>query len=98
MSEKLFTVLNDTVIAEPHEIENQYSGNIIVPDLGKESTKMGKIVAIGDGMWLGQGTFVPTTLQVGDIIIIPPMNFVSFQYKGKEYYSGSERYVLCKIN
>ena len=98
MEKNLFEALNDTVIVEPFEFEEESSSNIIVPDLGKESSKLGKVVAVGDGIWVGQGVFVKTTIKPGDIIVLPPMNFVRFEYKGQEYYSGSERYVLCKIN
>jgi chaperonin GroES len=98
MKEKYFEALNDTIIVEPFEFEDESSSNIIVPDLGKESSKLGKVIAVGDGIWVGSGTFIPTTLKPGDIVVLPPMNFVRFEYKGNEYYSGSERYVLCKIN
>ncbi len=93
---KKLEALNDTVIVKPYEEEEESTSNIIVPDLGKESSKMAQVVAVGEGTWM-YGRFVPTHLKEGDIIILPPINFVKFELGGEEYWSGSERYVLCRI-
>ena len=38
--------VNGNVIIRPIEEEEQMSGNIIIPDMGKERPEMGEIVAI----------------------------------------------------
>ena len=93
---KKIEALNDTIIVKPYEEEIENHSNIIVPDLGKESSKMAKVIAVGEGTWIS-GKFIPTQLKEGDIIILPPVNFVRFELEGEEYWSGSERYVLCRI-
>ncbi len=90
--------LNDTIIVEPYEIdEEEQHSNIIIPDLGKESSRLGKVVAVGPGKYSMTGILIETKLKVGDIIVLPPLNFTRFEYKGQEYWSGSENYVLCVI-
>ena len=44
------------------------------------------------------GTFIPTTLKEGDIVVLPTMGFTKFEYKGDEYWIGKENEVLAKIN
>ena len=38
--------VNGNVIIRPIEEEEQMSGNIIIPDMGKERPEMGEIIAI----------------------------------------------------
>lgn len=87
----------DTVILIPYELEDEYQGNIIRPDLGKETGKFGKVVAVGPGRHQF-GVFVETKLKVDDIVAIPPMHFVKFEVNNNEYYSGPENSILARLN
>jgi len=52
--------VNGNVIIRPIEEEEQMSGNIIIPDMGKERPEMGEIVAISG-----------LSLPISGIIILP---------------------------
>jgi co-chaperonin GroES (HSP10) len=41
--------------------------------------------------------FVPTTVKLGDVVILPTMGFSKLQFQGDEYYIGNERQILAKI-
>ena len=43
------------------------------------------------------GNFIATTLQVGDVVVLPTMGFTKFEYKGDDYWIGKENEVLAKI-
>ena len=43
--------LYNAVIVKPVEAEETSYGGIIVPDLGNEKNKLGKVVAVGDGYY-----------------------------------------------
>jgi len=43
------------------------------------------------------GHFVSTTLNEGDIVVLPTMGFTKFEYEGEEYWIGKENEVLAKI-
>ena len=88
--------LYDNVVLEPYEFEDDYQSTIIKPDMGKELGKFGKVIDIGPGKYMF-GEFVETTLKVGDIVAIPPMDFIRFEVDNKEYYSGNENRILAKI-
>lgn len=95
---KTLEALFDAVIVKPIEEEETMSGNIIVPDLGKEKNERGIIQAIGPGKYTVTGDFIKTVLKVGDIVILPTMGFTKFSFEGEEYWVGSENSILAKIN
>lgn len=94
----MIEALHNAIIAQPIELEETMHGNIVVPDLGNEKNKTGKVVSVGPGHQSVTGNFLNTILKVGDIIVLPTMGFTKFEYKGEEYWIGRENDVLAKIN
>ena len=94
----MIEALYNAIIVQPIELEETMYGNIVVPDLGNEKNKTGKVVSVGPGHQSITGNFLDTTLKVGDIIVLPTMGFTKFEYKGEEYWIGRENDVLAKIN
>ena len=46
---KKLTAIHNACVVKPIEPEEETYGNIIVPDLGKETTKFGLVVSVGPG-------------------------------------------------
>ena len=90
--------LFDAVIVKPIENEETLYGNIIVPDMGKEKNEFGEVISVGPGKHSITGETIPTTLKVGDMVVLPTMGFTKLPYDGVEYYVGPENQVLAKIN
>ena len=90
--------LFDAVIVKPVEAEETTYGGIIVPDLGKEKNETGIVVSVGPGQSTLTGDFIPTTLEVGEKVILPTQGFTKLPYNGEEYYVGPENQILAKIN
>lgn len=90
--------LFDAVIVKPIEVEETTYGNIIVPDLGKETNETGRVVAVGPGKPTITGELIPTRLKVGDLVVLPTMGFTKLPFDSEEYYVGPENQVLAKIN
>ena len=89
--------LFNAVIVQPLELEETTYGNIVVPDLGNEKNKTGKIVSVGPGAQSITGEFIKTVLKEGDVVVLPTMGFTKFEYKGDEYWIGRENEILAKI-
>ena len=51
--------VNGNVILRPVEEQEMMSGNIIIPDMGKEKPEMGEIVAISEVYNFNKGEYVP---------------------------------------
>jgi len=90
--------LFNAVIVKPVEVEETSYGGIIVPDLGNEKNKTGKVVSVGNGYYSVTGTWMDTILQEGDVVVLPTMGFTKFDYEGEEYWIGRENDILAKIN
>ena len=89
--------LFDAVIVTPIEEEETMYGNIVVPDLGKDRNEKGEVIAVGPGKPTITGEFISTTVQVGDVVILPTMGFTKLEYDGEEYFIGSENQILAKV-
>jgi len=89
--------LFDAVIVKPQETEETTFGNIIVPDLGKEKNETAIVVAVGPGKYSVTGNFIPSTVKVGDIVVLPTMGFTKFPFDNEEYYVGPENQILARI-
>ena len=92
----MIEALYNAVVVKPVEVEETMYGNIVVPDLGNEINKTGQVVAVGPGHHV-MGHFVSTTLNEGEIVVLPTMGFTKFVYEGEEYWIGKENEVLAKI-
>lgn len=89
--------LYNSVIVKPLETEETSYGNIIVPDLGNEKNKLGKVVAVGDGYYSVTGNYISTVLKIGDVIILPTMGFSKLEFEGEEYWVGPENQCLGRL-
>lgn len=94
---KLEAIYN-AVIVKPVETEETSYGGIIVPDLGNEKNKLGKVVAVGNGYYSVTGVWMDTILNIGDVVVLPTMGFSKLEHEGEEYWIGPENQILAKIN
>jgi co-chaperonin GroES (HSP10) len=89
--------LYNAVIVKPIETEETSYGGIIVPDLGNEKNKLGKVVTVGKGYFSVTGIYIETVLKEGDTIILPTMGFSKLEHEGEEYWIGPENQVLGRL-
>ena len=55
--------LADKVIVQRVEAEGVTAGGIVLPDSAKEKPQRGKIIAVGDGRMLEDGTRAPVSVK-----------------------------------
>ena len=61
--------LGDKIVVKPLEALEKTKGGIILPDTAKEKPQEGKIVAVGKGKLLENGTVHPLDVKVGDRVL-----------------------------
>jgi chaperonin GroES len=61
--------LGDRVVIKPLEAESKTKGGIVLPDTAKEKPQEGKVVAVGKGKVLENGTVQPPEVKVGDKVL-----------------------------
>ena len=88
----------DAVICKQIELEEESYGSIVVPDLGNEKNMVAEIVNVGPGYMSAMGTFIPSTLKPGQIVILPSAGPTKFELDREEYLICKEREVLAIVN
>ncbi len=61
--------LGDRVVVKPLEAEEKTKGGIVLPDTAKEKPQEGKVVAVGKGKVLENGTTNPPEVKAGDRVL-----------------------------
>ncbi|OWK38880.1 co-chaperone GroES [Fimbriiglobus ruber] len=79
--------LNEKIVVQRLEAEDKTAGGIILPDTAKEKPKQGKILAVGEGKPLENGSRAPFQVKVGDRVL-----FTS--YAGNEVNVGNKEYLI----
>jgi co-chaperonin GroES (HSP10) len=87
----------NAVIVKPLEVEEEKYGSIVVPDIGKDRNEHGEVISVGPGQHTISGTFIETSLKVGDLVIVPTQGFTKLEHNGEEYYVGPENQILAKF-
>ena len=81
--------LHDRVIVKRIEEEQKTKGGIIIPDAAKEKPVEGKIVAIGNGKVLENGTKIPLEVKEGQKVLFG-------KYAGTEINIDGEEHLIMK--
>ena len=86
--------VNGNVILRPIEEQEMMSGNIIIPDMGKEKPEMGEIVALAPYYNFNIGKDVPSILKVGMKVLIPKLGAQTVTVDGEEFYITAQSSIL----
>jgi chaperonin GroES len=83
--------LGNRVIAQRLEQQETMKGGIILPDSAKKKQETAKIVSVGPGKRLEDGTILPISLKIGDIILMD-------KYSAQEVTIDDEEYIILKAD
>ncbi len=102
MATKTKTKLNlrplaDRVILQRAEAEEKTAGGILLPESAKDKPKEGKVVAVGEGRMLDDGTRQKMTVKVGDRVLFTSYAGTEVKVQGEEYLIMSESDILAVI-
>jgi chaperonin GroES len=61
--------LGDRIVVRRNEAEDRTAGGIVLPDSAKNKPQKGKILAVGSGRMLKDGTRKGLQVKVGDIVL-----------------------------
>lgn len=81
--------LNDRVLIQRVPSEERTSGGIIIPDTAKEKPIQGKVVAVGTGRVLENGTKIPLQVKAGDLVLFG-------KYAGTEIKIEDEEHLIMR--
>jgi chaperonin GroES len=81
--------LNDRILVKRVEAKEAKKGNIIIPDTVKEKPQEGKVVAVGKGKVLEDGTRVALEVSKGDRVLFS-------KYAGNEIKIDEQEYLILR--
>ena len=89
--------LGDKVLVERLEGEAKTKGGIVLPDTAKEKPKEGKVIAVGEGKLLENGSRHKPTVKPGDRIIFTSYAGSEIKVDDKEYLVMPEEDILAVL-
>ncbi len=89
--------LHDRVIVKREDEERKSPGGIVIPDTAAEKPVRGKIVAVGKGKILENGSVRPLDLKVGDKILFGKYGGTEVKVDGDELLVMREEDVMAVI-
>ena len=89
--------LGDKILVQRLEAESQTASGIYLPESAKEKPQEAKVVRVGDGRQLDNGTRVDFTVKEGDTIIVSKWGGTEVKVDGEEYLIMSEDDVLAVV-
>ena len=81
--------LDDRVVIEILDAEETTSGGIVLPDTAKEKPQKGKVVAVGEGKLLDDGSRAKAGVAKGDVVLFG-------KYAGTEVRIGDIEYTIMR--
>ena len=96
MSDKI-KPLGDRVLIKALEREEKTKSGIVLPDTAKEKPQEGKVLAVGSGKLLENGTKVALEVKVGQKVIFSKYAGTEVKVDGEEMMILNERDVLAIV-
>jgi chaperonin GroES len=89
--------LADKVLVERIEAENKTAGGIVLPDSAKEKPQRGKIISVGEGKLLEDGSRGQMQVKKGDEVLFTSYAGNEIKLDGKEYIIMDETDIMAVI-
>ena len=89
--------LANRVLVERLEAETTTAGGIVLPDTAKEKPQKGKIVSVGEGKLLDDGTRQKMQVKKGNMVLFTSYAGTDVKISGKEYLIMDESDIMAVI-
>lgn len=89
--------LGDKILVKRLEAEETTKGGIVIPDSAKEKPKEGKIIEVGPGKVLDDGTRGSMQVKKGDRVLFTSYAGTEIKIDGEEYLVMSEDDILAVV-
>ncbi|MGA7878072.1 MAG: co-chaperone GroES [Desulfoferrobacter sp.] len=89
--------LQDRVIIKRVDEEEKTAGGIIIPDTAKEKPQQGKVIAVGNGKIMENGTVSPMIVKAGDRVLFGRYAGTEIKVEGEEHLIMREDDILAIV-
>jgi chaperonin GroES len=91
------TPLGDKLLIKRLEAEQKTAGGIVLPDTAKEKPKEGKVIALGSGKLLEDGTRGAFQVKKGDRVLFTSYAGTEVKIDGEDYLLMPEEDILAVV-
>jgi chaperonin GroES len=86
--------LEDRIVVKPQDAEEKTAGGIVLPDTAREKPLMGKVIAVGSGKLLDNGTRAAMSVKKNDVVLYGKYSGSDVEIDGDDYKILRESEVL----
>ena len=86
--------IGDKIVIKRLEAEQKTSGGIVLPDAAQEKPKQGRVLSVGDGRMIKDGSRIPSTVKEGDRVLFSAWGGTEIVVNGEELLIMSEEEIL----
>ena len=86
--------LEDRIVVKPQDAEEKTAGGIVLPDTAREKPLMGKVIAVGTGKQLDNGSRAAMTVKKNDVVLYGKYSGSDIEIDGDDYKILRESEVL----
>ena len=89
--------LADKVLVQRLEAEAVTAGGIVLPDSAKEKPQRGKVISVGDGKLLDDGSLSKLQVKKGDSVLFTSYAGTEVKLGGREYMIMTDSDIMAVI-
>jgi chaperonin GroES len=90
--------LGEKIVVKRLEADEKTAGGIVLPDSAREKPEQGRVLSLGDGRLLGNGTRAPHQVKEGDRILFSAWAGSEVSVNGDELLVMSEEDILAVLD
>ena len=87
--------LADKVLIKRVEAQNTTKGGIVLPDSAKEKPRRGKVISVGDGKLLDDGTRSELQVKIGNTVLFSAYGGTEVKVDGQELLIMEESDIMA---
>ena len=89
--------LGDKVVIKRLDAETKTKGGIVLPDSATEKPRQGKVLSVGDGKLLDDGSRQKLTIKKGDVVLFTSYGGTEIKVDGQELLIMEESDILAVL-
>lgn len=89
--------LKDNLVVKVLEAEEKTGGGLFLPDTAKEKPQQAKVIAVGSGRRLKNGSIAPLSVKKGDTVLFGKYSGNEVKIDKEEYLILSEKDILAVL-
>jgi chaperonin GroES len=92
-----FNAIEDKVILKIDQVEEVTESGLYIPDTATAMPETGTVVAVGPGRVAGNGTIIPTGINVGDKVLFQRRAAQKVEIEGEDYLVFLSEHILAIV-